>query len=179
MTPLDNEFQKALGEEKLNIAKRIANQLQVGCLTIIQDIANKVISANAKLVDNSKYTAARTEFYYNNKVYKLDYLNPQDYNAKNDSEIPPLDASLVPDFQKYLKLRQQVDDDMTLFKSCICNYLADAEYLQMYDLLPERYWKLKDSYARCKCCEEGDLTNTNYKTANDIFNKYIAYGALA
>ena len=38
MTPLDNEFQKALGEEKLRIAKQIADRLQVGCLTIIQDI---------------------------------------------------------------------------------------------------------------------------------------------
>lgn len=179
MTPLDNEFQKALGEKKLKIAKRIADELQIGCLTIIQDIVQQIIHANAKLADKSKYTASTSGFYYNDKIYKLDYLHPQDYNAKNDWGIPPLDASLVPDFQKYLKLRQQVDDDMTLFKSCICNYLADAEYLQMYDLLPERYWKLNDSYAHYKCCEEGDLTNINYKTANDIFNKYIAYGALA
>lgn len=179
MTPLDNEFQKALGEEKLNIANRIATQLQIGCLTIIQDIVQQIIHANAKLADKSKYPASTSGFYYNDKIYELDFLNTQDYNAKNGLGFPPLDASLVPDFQKYLKLRQQVDDDMTLFKSCICNYLADAEYLQMYDLLPERYWKLKDSYARYKCCEEGDLTNTNYKTANDIFNKYIAYGALA
>ena len=179
MTPLDNEFQKALGEEKLKIAKKIADELQIGCLTIIQDIANKVISANAKLVDNSKYTVAGGEFYYNNKLYVYDNFNIQEYNATRDFACPPLDASLVPDFQKYLKLRQQVDDDIPLFKSCICNYLADSEYLQLYDLLPERYWKLKDSYARYKCCEEGDLTNINYKTANDIFNKYIAYGALA
>ena len=103
MTPLDNEFQKALGEEKLNIAKQIANELQIGCLTIIQDIVQQIIHANAKLADKSKYTASTSGFYYNDKIYKLDYLHPQDYNAKNDWGFPPLDASLVPDLQKYLK----------------------------------------------------------------------------
>lgn len=175
-TKLDNEFQKALGEEKLNIADAIANKLRDGCLNLIQDMLNKVIEANAKLVDNSKYNQANSHFYYGNVIYNYDNFNLSECKSK---DIPPLDESLVPDLQKYLKLRQQVDDDMALFKSCICNYLADAEYLQMYDLLPERYWKLRDSYGHYKCCEEGDLDNPNFKTANDIFNKYIVYGALA
>ena len=65
MTPLDNEFQKALGEEKLNIAKKIADELQIGCLTIIQDIVQQIIHANTKLADKAKYTASTSGFYYN------------------------------------------------------------------------------------------------------------------